>query len=80
MCLIISALLQSQIVSNPLNLNGALASLLLGGVQVFGVPSQPLYVLVNGEKVIDFTYKTDTKVSSGLDSAFSFDAFQLQQK
>uniref|UniRef100_A0A3B5LS44 Uncharacterized protein n=1 Tax=Xiphophorus couchianus TaxID=32473 RepID=A0A3B5LS44_9TELE len=53
---------QSQIVSNPLNLNGALASLLLGGVQVFGVPSQPLYVLVNGEKVIDFTYKTDTKV------------------
>lgn len=80
MCLIISALLQSQIVSNPLNLNGALASLLLGGVQVFGVPSQPLYVLVNGEKVIDFTYKTDTKVSSGSDSAFCFDAFQLQQK
>ncbi|XP_014903912.1 lysosomal alpha-glucosidase [Poecilia latipinna] len=53
---------QSQIISDPLNLNGALASLLLGGLQVFGVPSQPLHVLANGEKVIDFTYKTDTKV------------------
>ncbi|KAM4716626.1 lysosomal alpha-glucosidase [Anableps anableps] len=53
---------QSRIVSDPLNLSGALASLLLGGLQVFGVPSRPLYVLANGEKVDDFTYETDTKV------------------
>uniref|UniRef100_A0A672H6P9 Lysosomal alpha-glucosidase n=1 Tax=Salarias fasciatus TaxID=181472 RepID=A0A672H6P9_SALFA len=30
---------------------------------VFGVPSPPHYVLANGEKVSDFTYHTDTKVS-----------------
>uniref|UniRef100_A0A8C4EDD1 Lysosomal alpha-glucosidase n=1 Tax=Dicentrarchus labrax TaxID=13489 RepID=A0A8C4EDD1_DICLA len=31
---------------------------------VFGVPSPPLYVLANGDKVRDFTYRSDTKVSS----------------
>lgn len=56
-------LLQSQVVSNPLKLNGALDSLVLGGLQVFGVPSPPRYILANGEKVRDFTYRTDTKVS-----------------
>uniref|UniRef100_A0A3Q4G9B8 Alpha glucosidase n=1 Tax=Neolamprologus brichardi TaxID=32507 RepID=A0A3Q4G9B8_NEOBR len=51
-----------QVVSNPLKLNGALDSLVLGGLQVFGVPSPPRYILANGEKVRDFTYRTDTKV------------------
>lgn len=49
--------------SNPLKLNGALDGLVLGWLQVFGVPSPPRYVLANGEKVSDFTYRTDTKVS-----------------
>lgn len=50
--------------SDPLRLNGALDGLVLGGLQVFGVPSPPLYVLANGDKVRDFTYRSDTKVSS----------------
>uniref|UniRef100_A0AAQ5YWA8 Lysosomal alpha-glucosidase n=1 Tax=Amphiprion ocellaris TaxID=80972 RepID=A0AAQ5YWA8_AMPOC len=41
------------------NLDG----LVLGGLQVFGVPSPPRFVLANGEKVGDFTYRTDTKVT-----------------
>lgn len=49
-------------VSDPLRLNGALDGLVLGGLQVFGVPSPPLYVLANGDKVRDFTYRSDTKV------------------
>ncbi|XP_024127392.1 lysosomal alpha-glucosidase [Oryzias melastigma] len=53
---------QFQIVSEPLKLNGALDSLVLGGVQVFGVDSPPLYVLANGEKVHDFVYQANTKV------------------
>ncbi|XP_068192688.1 lysosomal alpha-glucosidase [Antennarius striatus] len=53
---------QSQVVSETLKLNGGLEGLMLGGLQVFGVPSPPLYVLANGEKVRDFTYRTDTKV------------------
>ncbi|KAM3598379.1 uncharacterized protein V6R79_017239 [Siganus canaliculatus] len=53
---------QCQVVSDPVRLNGALDGLVLGGLQVFGVPSPPLYVLANGEKVRDFTYRTDTKV------------------
>uniref|UniRef100_A0A3Q2CAI2 Alpha glucosidase n=1 Tax=Cyprinodon variegatus TaxID=28743 RepID=A0A3Q2CAI2_CYPVA len=48
--------------SNPLNLNEALANLLLGGLQVFGVPSSPFSVLANGEKVSDFTYQANMKV------------------
>uniref|UniRef100_A0A4W6DT14 Lysosomal alpha-glucosidase n=1 Tax=Lates calcarifer TaxID=8187 RepID=A0A4W6DT14_LATCA len=55
---------QSQIVSDPLRLNGALDGLVLGGLRVFGVPSPPRYVLANGDKVRDFTYRSDTKVSS----------------
>ncbi|XP_022608272.1 lysosomal alpha-glucosidase [Seriola dumerili] len=53
---------QSQIVSDPLRLNGALDGLILGGLQVFGVPSLPRYVLANGEEVRDFMYRSDTKV------------------
>lgn len=49
--------------SDPLRLNGALDGLVLGGLRVFGVPSPPLYVLANGEKVGDFMYSSDTKVS-----------------
>lgn len=49
--------------SDPLKLNGELDSLVLGGLQVFGVPSPPRYVLANGEKAGDFTYRTDTQVS-----------------
>lgn len=48
---------------DPLKLNGALDGLVLGGLQVFGVPSPPHYVLANGEKVRDFMYRSDTKVS-----------------
>lgn len=61
-CYVIFTAGQSQVVSNPLKLNGALDSLVLGGLQVFGVPSPPRYILANGEKVRDFTYRTDTKV------------------
>lgn len=50
-------------VSDPLRLNGALDGLVLGGLQVFGVPSPPLYVLANGEQVRDFMYRSDTKVN-----------------
>ncbi|RVE69495.1 hypothetical protein OJAV_G00078330 [Oryzias javanicus] len=53
---------QFQIFSEPLKLNGGLDSLVLGGVQVFGVTSPPLYVLANGEKVHDFVYQADAKV------------------
>lgn len=55
--------LQSQVVSDPLRLNGALDGLVLGGLRVFGVPSPPRYVLANGEKVSDFMYSSDTEVS-----------------
>uniref|UniRef100_A0A8D0D4M4 Lysosomal alpha-glucosidase n=1 Tax=Sander lucioperca TaxID=283035 RepID=A0A8D0D4M4_SANLU len=47
-----------------MRLNGALDGLVLGGLQVFGVPSPPLYVLANGDKVRDFTYRSDTKVNN----------------
>lgn len=57
-------LVQSQVVSSPLRLNDALDGLVLGGLQVFGVPSPPLYVLANGDQVRDYTYRSDTKVSS----------------
>uniref|UniRef100_A0A3B4B6N3 Uncharacterized protein n=1 Tax=Periophthalmus magnuspinnatus TaxID=409849 RepID=A0A3B4B6N3_9GOBI len=50
-----------QIVSDPVRLNGDLDGLVLGGVRVFGLPSPPHYVLANGEKVRDFTYRSDTK-------------------
>lgn len=51
-------------VSEPLRLNDALDGLVLVGLQVFGVPSPPLYVLANRCKVRDFTYRSDTEVSS----------------
>lgn len=52
---------QAQVVSDPVKLNGDLDGLVLGGVRVFGIPSQPQYVLANGEKVSDFSYRSDTK-------------------
>lgn len=61
-CYIIFIAGQGQVVSDPIRLNGALDGLLLGGLRVFGVPSPPLYVLANGDKVRDFTYRSDTKV------------------
>ncbi|XP_040919429.1 lysosomal alpha-glucosidase isoform X2 [Toxotes jaculatrix] len=61
-CYVIFTAGQSQIVSDPLRLNGALDGLVLGGLQVFGVPSPPLYVLANGEKIRDYMYRSDTKV------------------
>ena len=54
--------LQCQIVGDPVRLNEALDGLVLGGLQVFGVPSPPRYVLANGDKVKDFMYHSDTKV------------------
>ncbi|XP_068605748.1 lysosomal alpha-glucosidase [Brachionichthys hirsutus] len=53
---------QSRVVSRDLQLNGDLDGLVLGGMQVFGVPSPPLYVFANGERVRDFMYRNDTKV------------------
>ncbi|KAM6905326.1 lysosomal alpha-glucosidase [Xenentodon cancila] len=61
-CYVIFAAGQSQIVGEPLKLNGALDNLVLGGLQVFGVLSRPLYVLANGEKVTEFTYCAHTEV------------------
>ncbi|XP_056143796.1 lysosomal alpha-glucosidase [Lampris incognitus] len=52
---------QSQLVSDPVKLNGALDGLVVGGLRVFGVPSPPHYVWANGEKIRDFTYRSDTK-------------------
>lgn len=53
---------QAQIISDPVRLNGDLDGLVLGGVRVFGIPSPPQYVLANGEKVRDYSYRSDTKV------------------
>lgn len=65
-------LLQSQVVSDPLTVNEALAGLVLGGLQVFGLRSAPLFVLANGCMVTDFTYCSEMKVSSLLlSTAFS---------
>ncbi|XP_017277311.1 lysosomal alpha-glucosidase isoform X1 [Kryptolebias marmoratus] len=61
-CYVVFTAEQSQVVGDPLKLNGDLDDLVLGGLQVFGVPSPPLCVLANGKKVSDFTYRTDTKV------------------
>ncbi|CAJ1074960.1 lysosomal alpha-glucosidase [Xyrichtys novacula] len=61
-CYVIFIAGQSQVVSDPVRLNGALDGLILGGLRVFGVPSPPLYVLANGHKVSDVTYRPDNKV------------------
>ncbi|XP_067088732.1 lysosomal alpha-glucosidase isoform X2 [Osmerus mordax] len=53
---------QSQVVSDPLKLNGGLDGLVLGGLRVFGVLLPPRSVWANGEKVMDFTYCSDSKV------------------
>ncbi|XP_036408755.1 lysosomal alpha-glucosidase [Megalops cyprinoides] len=53
---------QAELVSQPIKINGALDGLLLGGVRVFGVPTPPRDVRANGEKVKDFSYRSDTKV------------------
>ncbi|XP_062874741.1 lysosomal alpha-glucosidase [Trichomycterus rosablanca] len=53
---------QSQLVSEPLKLNGALDGLVLGEVRVFGVPTPPSKVLANGKQVTDFSYRSDTQV------------------
>ena len=64
-------LLQSQVVGEPLTVNEALSGLVLGGLQVFGLQSAPLFVLANGVKVTDFTYCCEMKVSSLWPSTFS---------
>ncbi|XP_031425272.1 lysosomal alpha-glucosidase isoform X2 [Clupea harengus] len=51
---------QSQLVSDPVRVSGALDGLVLGQVRVFGVPSPPKAVMANGETVTDFTYRSDT--------------------
>ncbi|CAL8305811.1 unnamed protein product [Merluccius merluccius] len=52
---------QSQVVSDLIRKNGALSGLVLAGLRVFGVPSPPVSVWANGVRVLDFTYRTDTK-------------------
>lgn len=51
-------------VSEPLTVNEALTGLVLGGLQVFGLQADPLFVLANGVKVTDFTYCSEMKVRS----------------
>lgn len=53
---------EATLVSQPLKTNRALDGLVLGGVRVFGVPSPPLDVWVNGERLWDFSYRSDTQV------------------
>ncbi|KAK3520467.1 hypothetical protein QTP70_024085 [Hemibagrus guttatus] len=53
---------QSQLVGEPLKLNGALDGLVVGEVRVFGVSTPPTAVWANGKQVRDFSYTTDTKV------------------
>ncbi|XP_072549705.1 lysosomal alpha-glucosidase isoform X2 [Salminus brasiliensis] len=53
---------QSQLVSEPVKVNGALDGLVLGEVRVFGVSTPPSGVWANGKKVQDYSYRTDTKV------------------
>ncbi|KAF7221012.1 lysosomal alpha-glucosidase isoform X1 [Nothobranchius furzeri] len=53
---------ESQVSSDPQRLNGDLDALVLGGLQVFGVPSPPLHVLANGVEASEFTYCADSKV------------------
>ncbi|KAG9328086.1 hypothetical protein JZ751_016600 [Albula glossodonta] len=50
---------QSKLVSQPLKTNRALDGLLLGGIRVFGVPFPPQDVWVNGERKMDFSYRSD---------------------
>ncbi|CAG11433.1 unnamed protein product, partial [Tetraodon nigroviridis] len=53
---------ESQVVSEPVTVNEALTGLVLGGLQVFGLQSAPLFVLANGVEVADFTYCSEVKV------------------
>ena len=62
---LVISILQSQVVGDPVRQNGGLRRLVLGGLRVFGVPSRPVSVWANGLRVLDFTYRTDTKVSRG---------------
>uniref|UniRef100_A0A674PD53 Lysosomal alpha-glucosidase n=1 Tax=Takifugu rubripes TaxID=31033 RepID=A0A674PD53_TAKRU len=57
---------ESQVVSGPLTVGEALAGLVLGGLQVFGLQSAPIFVLANGEMVMDFTYCSEMKVMTNL--------------
>uniref|UniRef100_A0A674P8U8 Lysosomal alpha-glucosidase n=1 Tax=Takifugu rubripes TaxID=31033 RepID=A0A674P8U8_TAKRU len=61
-----------EVVSGPLTVGEALAGLVLGGLQVFGLQSAPIFVLANGEMVMDFTYCSEMKVSSLLLSTAFF--------
>lgn len=61
---------QSQVVSDPFKLNGGLDGLVLGGLRVFGVLLPPRSVWANGEKVMDFTYCSDSKVIDLINSPF----------
>ncbi|KAJ8332524.1 hypothetical protein SKAU_G00423130 [Synaphobranchus kaupii] len=53
---------EAMLVSQPLKTNGALDGLVLDEVRIFGVPSPPLDVWVNGERLRDFSYRSDTQV------------------
>ncbi|XP_056437700.1 lysosomal alpha-glucosidase isoform X1 [Gadus chalcogrammus] len=60
-CYVLFIAAQSQVVGDPVRQNGGLSRLVLGGLRVFGVPSRPVSVWANGLRVLDFTYRTDTK-------------------
>lgn len=57
-----SSLLQGMLASEIVQLNSQVDGLLLKGATVLGVPSPPKHVLANGVPVLDFSYRTDTKV------------------
>lgn len=61
-CYLVFTAGQSQVVSDPLKLSGALDGLVLAGLRVFGLASPPRAVWANGDKVQDFSYRSDTKV------------------
>ncbi|KAI5097402.1 lysosomal alpha-glucosidase isoform X1, partial [Silurus meridionalis] len=53
---------QSQLVGEPIKLNGALDGLTVAEIRVFGVATPPTGVWANGERVYNFSYETDNKV------------------
>uniref|UniRef100_A0A3B4D1H3 Lysosomal alpha-glucosidase n=1 Tax=Pygocentrus nattereri TaxID=42514 RepID=A0A3B4D1H3_PYGNA len=64
--------LAGQVKLEPLKVNGALDGLVLGEVRVFGVPTPPTGVWVNGTKVQDYSYRSDTKVRPVICQSFTF--------
>lgn len=61
--LLLFFLLQGALMNEIVRLSSHIDGLLLIQVLVLGVPSPPHQVLANDTPVLDFSYRTDTKVS-----------------